>query len=279
MEIMKNRTIIIILLSSLLGGLFKIVGGIVYSSKSVLVDALTSIANFVSLLLTIIYLKKSYEPPDVDHHFGHYRLKFGGSIFTLMTYSFIGGIALFEVIVPKPYEVSIGAPVMAALGLAFYIVSIAFSRSSSEDPLKYYAGFTVSEVIEGVTVIISSSLGALYSYLIDYAGSLVLTAYIFYELFQSFKEITIKISDVAPPQSVTEGIKKKFEEKGLRVEDIKMRYIDESRIEGHLTVSEGERGREDIDKALREAKKEVFEEYKADVFVELKKKDKKSEYG
>ncbi|MGB9726031.1 MAG: cation diffusion facilitator family transporter [Fervidicoccaceae archaeon] len=275
-----GRNLILIITTSFLGGMFKIIGGIIYSSKSVFVDALTSMANFASLVLTFVYLKKSYEPPDKDHHFGHYRLKFGGSIFTLMTYSLVGGIALLEVISPKPYKVSVGAPIMASLGLVFYLVSIIISKSSKEDPLRYYASFTVSEVIEGVTVILSSLLGVFYSYLIDYGGSVILTLYIFFELYQSFKDIIMKISDVAPPQPVLDNIKKEFEERGLRVEDIRMRYVDESRLEGHITVSGLKREeREEIEKALIEAKKDVLDKYNADVFVEFKERGKKSENG
>jgi len=268
---MKWETrILLIFLFSFLGGLFKIIGGVAYSSKSVFVDALTSIANFLSLVLTFTYLQKSYEPPDKDHHFGHYRLKFGGSIFTLMTYSFVAGIALIEVISPKPYEVSIGAPVMAGIGLMFYLASIILSSRSKEETLKYYAAFTLSEVIEGITVVISSLVGAIFSYLVDYFGSVALTVYIFYELYESFKKITIRISDVAPPESILNSIKKKFEDEGFKVEDIRMRYIDESRMEGHVTI-EDDRKSPAEEEILDKIKRDIYDTYQADVYIERKK--------
>jgi len=41
----KEDRLLLILVFSLAGGIFKIAGGIIYHSKSVLVDALTSMAN------------------------------------------------------------------------------------------------------------------------------------------------------------------------------------------------------------------------------------------
>ncbi|MEM3182520.1 MAG: cation transporter [Fervidicoccaceae archaeon] len=274
MERRKRSALIYILAFSFLGGAFKIYGGIVYNSKSVLVDALTSVANYISLVLTVLFIKKSFEPPDKDHHFGHYRLKFGGSIFTLMTYSFVAGIALMEVISPHPYEISPGAPVMAAIGLSFYLISIELSRRSGDDPLIYYSKFTFSEIIEGVTVIFSSLLGVFYSYIIDYLGSVVLTGYILYELSMSFRELILRISDLAPPEGVVDDIKRRFIERGVEIEDIKMRYVDEKKLEGHLTLIGDDKTREEMEKIVDEAKREVLEKYEADLFVEIKEKRK-----
>jgi len=267
----KDR-LLLILVFSLAGGIFKIAGGIIYHSKSVLVDALTSMANLASLVLILAFMKKSSMPPDENHHFGHVRLKFGGSIFTLMAYSFVAGIALMEVLSSKAYTVSLGAPAMAALGLICYLMAISLSKESRGGPLGYYATFTVSEVIEGITVIASSLTGAIYSYIFDYLGSIALTFYVFYELLKSFKDLTLKVSDIAPPLRIVEGIKKSFESRGLSVEELKMRYIDEKTLEGHMIIIMDKNNMEEFEEALSEAKREAKEKYNAEIFVEFDRK-------
>ena len=90
------RKLYVVLGFSALGGFFKIFGGVVYGSRALFVDALTSIANFIAAYATIYYYKVSKRPPDIDHHYGHYKLGFGGTLVSLITYSFVAGLVISE---------------------------------------------------------------------------------------------------------------------------------------------------------------------------------------
>lgn len=233
---MKSSGVLsIILMFSALGGLFKVIGGLLYGSRAVLVDALTSIANFVALLFSIKFWRSSLEPPDEDHHFGHHKLAFGGSISTLMVYSFVAGIAVFKLLDVGEYSVSLGAPMMALLGVSCYTVSILVSKKFG-GVFTHYSTFTVSELIEGVVVILSSLAGAVLNYLIDYGGAIILTLYIFYELKQVFSEILGYISDAAPPVEFMDSVKKEFVSNGLRLSGLRLRRVDSKHYQGTASV-------------------------------------------
>jgi len=262
-----------VVITSALGGFFKVLGGVLYGSKAVFVDALTSIANLFALLVSIAYLRKSLEPPDKDHHFGHYRMVFGGSITTLMTYSFIAGIALIKLTDLTKYSVAVEAPLMAFLGVLAYSASILTARKLG-GVLTHYAIFTVSELIEGAVVIFSSLVGALYSYLVDYAGALFLTLYIFYELRKVFSEVVIKLSDVAPSETILRSITRAFESEGLTVVDLKLRHLNDEKIHGVALISVSSTASiGDVEAKVNKVKKKLIENYGVDLTVEYSSKE------
>lgn len=210
-------------------------GGVLYGSKAIFVDAMTSIANLLALLLAIRYWKSSLKPPDEDHHFGHYKLAFGGSISTLIIYSFVAGLVTFKLIELREYTVSLEAPLMAFLGVSCYVIAISASRKL-RGVFTHYSKFTVSELIEGAVVVASSLAGALLSYLIDYAGALILALYIFYELREVFSEIMEYVGDTAPPLDVTKVVREEFSKNNLSLSNLRLRNVDGMHYQGAATV-------------------------------------------
>ncbi len=264
-----NLRLAVLFSLSALAAAFKIVGGIVYGSKSLLVDSLTSIANLVALAATITYFMRSLRPPDEDHHYGHRRLTYGGTILTLMSYSFVAGIAVTELMSPKPYSVSINAPILAMLGFATYSAVIALSRRWGKAFLPYSV-FTVSELIESGVVIASSVAGALYSYIIDYVGAWILAAYIFYELASITRDVIKVISDTAPPQSTMQGIACILRGLGLEPVRIRLRMVDDATLHGDVVVrvSPGTRV-DEVNDLIAEAERVIKERFNADVTIAL----------
>ncbi len=255
-----SRTILFaILLFSGLGGVVKIVGGVLYGSRALFVDALTSIANFVSIIATIYYYRKSLLPPDLDHHYGHHRLGFGGAFTTIMAYSFVAGLSVWELLSIEPYTVSPMAPLYAFLGFVFYAIAIVLSRRAGEY-FTPYAVFTVSELIESVTVIVASFLGSVYYYLIDYVGAFVIVGYLFYELYDIAKDFIKVVSDIAPEPMLVKNIKSEVERMGPRVISIRLRMLRKNyyqgdiviRVDPSMSVEEAHRIADEIERVLRE---------------------------
>ncbi len=261
MDSVRNGRLILaaILLFSGLGGLVKIVGGVLYGSRALFVDALTCIANFVSIVATIYYYHKSLLPPDLDHHYGHHRLGFGGAFTTIMAYSFVAGLAVWELLSLEPYSVSPLAPVYAFLGLVFYTIAIVLSRRAGEY-FAPYAVFTVSELIESVTVIIASFLGSIYYYLIDYIGAFIIVGYLFYELYDIARDFIRVMSDIAPEPGLIKNIRREVEKMGPRVINIRLRMLRKNyyqgdiviRVDPSMSVEEAHRIADEIERILRE---------------------------
>ncbi len=263
-------TIYVIVALSAMAGAVKVVGGIVFGSKSLLVDALTSIANVLAIIATVVYYRKSMIPPDRDHHFGHYRLAFGGTIVTLMAYSFVAGIALLELLEFQPYEVGVGAPILATLGFVIYSAVIVLARRVGQT-FAAYSLLTISELIESGVVIASSLAGTLYSYVIDYAGAVVLTAYIFFELTDISRDVILRLSDIAPSPDIENSIKEIFNKHGLNLVKLRLRYLDYRRLHGDAVVKIEDTHAKlfEFRKRVDEIKREVLEKYNVDLSVEL----------
>ncbi len=255
-------------------------GGVLYGSKAVFVDAMTSIANLMALLLAVRYWRDSLKPPDEDHHFGHYKLAFGGSISTLMIYSFVAGIVTLRLAELREYTVSLGAPMMAFLGVSCYLIAIAISRRL-RGVFTHYSKFTISELIEGAVVITSSLAGALLSYLIDYVGALFLTLYIFYELRNVFSEVMEYVGDRAPSPDVTKIVREEFSKNNLSLDSLRLRNVDGTHYQGVATVLVSpeedmvslSRRVDEVKKSLRARRMDLVVEFK------LRAQEMSSEYG
>ena len=258
-----------ILLFSGLGGAVKIAGGILYGSRALFVDALTSIANFVSIIATVYYYRKSLLPPDLDHHYGHHRLGFGGAFTTIMAYSFVAGLSVWELLSFEPYRVSPMAPFYAFLGFIFYAIAIFLSRRAGEY-FAPYAVFTVSELIESVTVIVASFLGSVYYYLIDYAGAVVIVGYLFYELYDIARDFIKVMSDIAPEPSLVKNIRREVEEMGLKVISIRLRMIRRGYYQGDIVIRvDPSMSVEEAHRVADEVEKRLKEKYNVDVIVHV----------
>ncbi len=230
------RIFIAIIFLSAIGGFFKILGGFVGSSKSVFVDALTSIANTLAIVIMYKFFNISMEPPDEDHHYGHHKMVLGGPISTLMLYSFVAGIIVIDLYETfgKPYTVGILAPIFACIGLAPYILAIALARYIG-GTFSYYARFTVIEIIESMTTIAVAFAGALINYLIDFAGAIALSCYLLIELTKSFREILEYISDAAPKE-VIRNLESILNGYGITAKRIRIRRIAENLYQGDIVV-------------------------------------------
>jgi divalent metal cation (Fe/Co/Zn/Cd) transporter len=230
-----ERTLTLLVALSLVGGVLKIAGGVLGGSKSVFVDALTSIANSLAIVLTLRFFRAGMEPPDGDHHYGHHRLTLGGPISTLMLYSFVAGVVVLDLVnsAGKGYEVSYEAPLFAAVAVIPYGIAVLVARSR---PLTAgYASFTSVELVESATSITSSACGALVSHLIDYFGAVALASYLFVELAKSFRDVIAIVSDVAP-REVVDKIIESARKHGLEVDRLRVRRVLEDVYQGDMVV-------------------------------------------
>ena len=220
---------------SLIASAVKIAGGVLFGSRALFVDALTCVANAVAVLGTVYYYRASLHPPDEDHHYGHYRIGFTGVLVTLVAYSFVAGLSVARLAAFESYTVSIYAPATATAGFVLYLASVLASRKVGGF-FAPYALFTVSELMESTVVIASSLAGALYSFLIDYAGAVAITAYIFYEVYETLRDVSVRISDVAPPPELLDVLYKELEGAGFLVKRARVRLVSEGVYHGDVVV-------------------------------------------
>jgi divalent metal cation (Fe/Co/Zn/Cd) transporter len=230
------RIIALLIVLSIVGGVLKIYGSIVGGSKSVFVDAATSIANTIAILMILKFFKEGMEPPDRDHHYGHHRLAVGGSISMLMLYSFVAGVVTVDLInsLGKTYKVGYESPIYASIAIVPYGLAVLMAKRSYSI-VSSYGGFTAIELIESIVSILSSLGGVAISYTIDFSGAIVLTGYLFYELVGNLRQVVIAISDVAP-KDVIDRIIRVAKDFGVDIERIRVRRIIENIYHGDIVI-------------------------------------------
>jgi len=258
------------LVLSAVGAVFKIVGGIGYGSRAVFVDALTCIANLGAGLIVYRHLRLSELPPDADHPFGHKRLVLQGLIWMLIIYSFVAGFsAALLYYSAGGYEVESGAYKFALAGTLAYAASVALAARGGFAGASY-AGFTFSEVIEGVVTTASAFAGYRYAYIYDLAGGVIILAYLVYELWHEAREIGRLVADVAE-REVAEKVRREFERRGLRVKRLRLRMVVPGEYQGDAVVEAGDIPYEVADLLADEAVEEIREKYNVDLVVHIDK--------
>ncbi len=229
------RAIALALVLSCIGATLKLWGALAYGSKAVLVDGLTCASNLAAGFFALASACHASRPPDEEHHYGHERLQYLGVLASMLAYAFVAGIAVSEVAKTQPYHVDERAAAYAIAGGAVYALSILASRRGGVAG-QAYASFTASELIESVVTAAAAYAGATLSYIIDYAGALALTLYIFYELYEYTKKLMIPLSDRAPDELARE-VRELLERHGVHVERLRLRVIVPGRYHGDALVS------------------------------------------
>ncbi|MEM0491544.1 MAG: cation transporter [Acidilobaceae archaeon] len=231
---MNIRILLVALIFIFLGGTVKLMGFILFSSKAVLVDGITCVAAFLSGLIVIITTRAALKPPDVDHHYGHWRIAYGGPLGILIIYSASLGVALASIGFPEPYSVDVRATYSAILGTLLYSIAILIARL---DPIggSTLAVFGWSEVLEGLVSAIAAYAGASYSYIIDYSGGILILGYLLVAILRESRDLIFKISDVAV-EGIEERIREELESRKLKIISLRVRMLVPGRYAGDATV-------------------------------------------
>lgn len=265
-----KKLVVIVLTLGLLGGVIKITGSLLYGSQALLVDSLTCFANVAALIASVYFIMKTLHPPDIDHPFGHYRLGYGGILATLVSYSFVAGVALTRIssMLNVRYVVDLKSTYFAFMGFLTYGLTVYLSFRIGGF-LKTYGLFTVSELFESIVTIVASTTGSLFSYIYDYVGAVILTLYIFYELFSNGKELLESIVDVSAPENILKAVVEDLVNQGFEVLDIRLRKVSHDRFHGDVKVKPRNVKLEEIDSKINAIKKHLESIHNVDLAIEV----------
>ena len=230
------KVLLLILITGLLGSILKILGGALYGSNALFVDALTSVSNVIALLFAVFYSRKAYIPPDSDHHFGHERFEYTSVLLTILAYSFVVGIAAIRLYYVREYSIQREAVLLAILAMVTYAIAIKYSIKQSP-AFRTYGVFTASELIEGVIGIVAVIGGVFIYYVVDYVGAIVLTTYISYEIIKETKKLVNILVDVAPSNIDYYKVIEELKKEGIDVKRLRLRLVSSAKIHGDAVIS------------------------------------------
>jgi len=232
----KRRLLILgtALILILIGGLVKVTGYILFSSKAVLVDAITCIAAALGGFIVLLATRASLKPPDLDHPFGHDRIAYGGPLGVLIIYALAAGFSVAMLGAPEPYNVDWRASITALTGTTLYAIAIVIAKL---DPIggSVLAVFTASEILEGLISTGASYAGAKLYYFIDYAGGLLILTYLIVSLMKETRRVVEELSDITE-RGLTESIRRVFEERRFKVRSLRIRRVIPGKYHGDAVI-------------------------------------------
>ncbi|MEM0340636.1 MAG: cation transporter dimerization domain-containing protein [Acidilobaceae archaeon] len=226
---------IIVLALSLAGGLAKAVGGALYGSKSLIVDATTCFANLVVALVMVLFYRLSLKAPDADHTYGHKRFRLASIAVATSTYSLVLGVLVAYLFFSfrEKYVVETQAPVLATIGALFYGLAIMIGRRLGREG-EVYAKYTYGEILESLVTVLASLGGSLYYYFIDLLGAVLLVVFWTVETTKNMLTLVNIIAERVEP-ALTMEVRKYLEDKGYTVKSLRFRDVGD-RLIGDLTI-------------------------------------------
>ncbi len=190
------------------------IGGIFTGSLALVADGLDSLGNVISSFFTAFFVRKGLEPPDEDHPYGHVRFE---ALSAIITFSYLLSMmiilihALFERLITG-YVASIGlrAPAYATISLFSNVLALLFYRRSGFSGLavKTEEFHVISDVVEGVSVLLGVLLASLFSPIWDIIALCIVISFMGLSSVKSFIEIKNSVTDVSPGPSYMEKVDK-----------------------------------------------------------------------
>lgn len=220
-----ERVFAMIVLLSLIGGFFKILGGIVYGSKCLLVDSATSFANLIVAIAMVSFYKLSLREPDADHTYGHRRLRLASIAVAVSVYSLVLGFVIAYLLfsLSEDYAVEAEAPVLAVIGALFYSLAILAGRRIGGEG-EVYARYTFGEIMESGIGVLASFGGAFYSYVIDLSGAILLAGFWGKETVENTWMLVNVIAERVEPK-LTTSIHDYLRSRGYNVKSLRFRDV------------------------------------------------------
>lgn len=119
----RTSVAMVSVLASLAITLVKLVTAILTNSLAMYSEAGHSGVDTLAVLITFIAIKKSVEPPDRDHPFGHAKYESVGALIQLVFLFGIGGLVVYNAlerlfVQPQPVEVGLLAFIVMGLSVA-----------------------------------------------------------------------------------------------------------------------------------------------------------------
>ncbi|MEM1873095.1 MAG: cation transporter dimerization domain-containing protein [Acidilobaceae archaeon] len=258
-----------ILALSFAGGLTKMAGGLLYGSKSLLVDAITCFANLLVAIAMVVFYKLSLREPDADHMYGHRRLRLASIAVATSTYSLVLGFLVSYILLTsgREYSVEYRAPLLAILGSLFYGLAVLLGRRAGVEG-EVYARYTYGELLESAIGVIASSGGAFYHYLVDLAGAILLVVFWAGETARNSWTLINIVADRVEP-SLSAEVREYLKSRGYLVKSLRFREAGDRLIGDMIVILPGSMSVEKAHEIASLIEKELVEKYKLEVTIHI----------
>lgn len=198
--------------------LIKLFAGILSGSIAVIADAVNSLSDFMTSIITLIGFKMSGRPADKEHPFGHARIEYVTSLIIACVIFFIGietGRAAIEKIVSAETAdfgiitcVILGASILIKLLLSRLYNGLA--KSINSEALRAMGTDSRNDVISTFIVLVSAIVGIFTDLPIDGYLGIVVSVLVIFSAIGLIKETINPLIGTPPDKSLIYKIEEKL---------------------------------------------------------------------
>nr|WP_330166076.1 cation diffusion facilitator family transporter [Agrilactobacillus fermenti] len=207
------------LITNLLLAAMKLMIGVLSGSVSIMADALNSVTDTFSSILTLVGFKISAKNPDPGHPYGHQRFEYISGLFISILLLFVGLQFLqssYEKI-RQPQAVHISAVVLIVLVLSIIVklwqnfFYLRIGNHIQSDTLKATAKDSFMDVLTTSAILLSAFVNQLWDWNIDGWVGLFVALYIGYSGFMMLRGFTNELMGNRPSPAEVEEMTAELE--------------------------------------------------------------------
>ncbi|EOT29319.1 cation diffusion facilitator family transporter [Enterococcus saccharolyticus subsp. saccharolyticus ATCC 43076] len=206
------------LLSNLILFIGKFLIGFTAGSVSIMADAMNSLSDTISSVLTLIGFKVAAKPADSEHPYGHERFEYISGLFISLIITFVGfqflQTSFAKILHPEPVKLSAALflVLIASIGIKVWQgrMYLSFANKIDSQTLKATSKDSLNDVYTTIAVLISAFFEWLTNLRIDGYVGFLLALYILYSGYTMVKDFIHELLGSRPTDKEIQAMEKKL---------------------------------------------------------------------
>lgn len=203
------------LLSNLLLFVSKLLIGLISGSVSIMADAMNSLSDTLSSVLTLVGFHIAGKPADKEHPYGHERFEYISGMMVSLLITFVGFQFLMTSIdrIKDPKSITV-APIVLVILVLSILVKVwqglfyqAIAQKITSNTLVAASKDSLNDVFTTLAVLISAGVEGITGLQIDGYVGLLIAIYIIYSGIQLIREFINELMGVRPNQEEIDHMK------------------------------------------------------------------------
>ncbi|KAF1301490.1 cation transporter [Enterococcus saccharolyticus] len=206
------------LLSNMLLFLGKLFIGLAAGSVSIMADAMNSLSDTISSVLTLIGFRVAAKPADSEHPYGHERFEYISGLAISVIIMFVGfqflQTSFAKILHPEPINVSFYVLIVLLLSIAIKVwqgrMYVTLAQKINSQTLRATSKDSFNDVYTTVAVLLSALLEWFTNWRIDGYVGFLLALYILYSGFMMVRDFIGELLGSRPDDDEIAAMEKKL---------------------------------------------------------------------
>ena len=195
-----------------------IVIGLISHSISIIIQAIATLSDAFSSIITLIGFKLASKPADKEHPYGHARVEYICGLLVTVVMIVMGVIftksCIEKIITPEELSINIATYIVLTAMVLFKLFLMfmynSFAKDIDSDTLKASSVDARDDMIANIAILISMIIMTIFNINIDAYIGLAVSMLVIYSAFSMFKETIDPLISVKPNKKLVAKIKREL---------------------------------------------------------------------